>query len=347
MPISYIHQLIGASYFFEVGDYQRGFDNVETARSIINQYGVTDPSILSMLSYVHGRLATETSQPQLSVDLFESALFHFRHVFAVDQDHLLESGRVYLSRLYSCLGNALTATNRFSEAEVCHHSALESAPGIDDPHSSTRLGNLYANLGSCLLWQGKYAQAEDLLRKALLRHDRGLECNWYALGNVYLRQGQLKSAFEIHRKVLESFSTTLGHSHHTVADSCHKIGSIYALCDFECRDLHQAGLVVSKLGPMSLANTDSFRLFLRKALDIYRTMQRNGKNHMEPSIARTEWKLAKIIQAGGNPLDADAGLMEMRSLGYLENIASTKGSIPREESQIEQAFDNLLFFWSR
>lgn len=147
---------------------------------------------------------------------------------------------MYLSRLHSCLGNALTAANRFNEAETCHQSAFDCALKIEGPQSSARMGTLYANLGSCLLWQGRYAQAEDLLRKALLRHDRGLECAWYALGNVYLRQGQLKNAFETHRKVLESFSINLGHSHHTVADSCHKVGCIYALCDFEYRDLHQA-----------------------------------------------------------------------------------------------------------
>ena len=223
-----------------MGDYQTGFDHVQIADSVVEQYNITDPSILSLLSYVHGRLATETCQPGLSLHLFEKALSYFRQWFDMDEDRLLDSGRTYLSRLYSCLGNALTAANRFSEAEVCHQSALHSAPKIDGPQSSMRIGNLYTNLGSCLLWQGKYTEAEELLRKALLRHDRGLECNWYALGNVYLRQGQLKNAFEIHRKVLESFSTTLGHSHHTVADSCHKVGCIYALCDFEERDLYQA-----------------------------------------------------------------------------------------------------------
>lgn len=236
----FFQQLIRGSYFFEIGDYQRGFDHVKIAQSFIEQYEVSDPNILSTLSYVHGRLATETNQPYLSVHLFERALFHFRRLSVIDENDLLGSGKMYLSRLYSCLGNALTAANRFSEAEVSHQSALNIAPKIGEPQSPTRIGSLHANLGSCLLWQGKYTQAEDILRKALLRHDRGLECAWYALGNVYLRQGQLKHAFETHRKVLESFSTTLGHSHHTVADSCHKVGCIYALCEFEYRDLHQA-----------------------------------------------------------------------------------------------------------
>lgn len=76
-------------------------------------------------------------------------------------------------------------------------------------------------------------------------------------------------------------------------------------------------------------------------------MQGNGKHYVESSIARTEWKLAKIIQVGRSPLDADAALMEIRSLSYLEKIADSKGELPQDEDQIEQAFDNLVFFWSR
>ncbi len=68
---------------------------------------------------------------------------------------------------------------------------------------------------------------------------------------------------------------------------------------------------------------------------------------MEPSIARTEWKLAKVIKVCGSPLDADAALMERRSLSYLESTVDPKGGIPQDEDQIEEAFDNLVFFWSR
>ena len=207
---------------------------------MIHQYDVTNPSVLSRLYYVHGRLATETSQAHLSIRLFDRALFYLQQDFVTDEIQLLDGRKSYLSRLYSCLGNALTAADRFDEAEEYHQSALITAPKVDESRSSTRIGSLYANLGSCLLWQGKYAEAEDLLRKALVRHDRGLECSLYALGNVYLRQGKLESALDVHRKVLESFSATLGHFHHTVADSCHKVGSIYALHDFKYRDMQQA-----------------------------------------------------------------------------------------------------------
>lgn len=68
---------------------------------------------------------------------------------------------------------------------------------------------------------------------------------------------------------------------------------------------------------------------------------------MESSIARTEWKLAKIIQIGRSSLDADAAVMEMRSLSYLERVADSNSEAPQDEDQIEQAFDNLVFFWSR
>ena len=98
---------------------------------------------------------------------------------------------------------------------------------------------------------------------------------------------------------------------------------------------------------MLAIDTDLSRLFFRKALDIYRAMHGKGKGYIEPSIARTEWKLAKTMQVGGSPLEADAALMEKRSLSYLESVADPKGGLPTQESQIEEAFDNLVCFWSR
>ncbi len=97
----------------------------------------------------------------------------------------------------------------------------------------------------------------------------------------------------------------------------------------------------------SFIDAHASRLFLRKALDIYRLMQENGKDYMKSSIARTEWKLAKIIQISRSSLDADAALMEMRSLSYLEKVADFKGGLPQDEGKIEQALDSLVFFWSR
>ena len=88
-------------------------------------------------------------------------------------------------------------------------------------------------------------------------------------------------------------------------------------------------------------------MFFRKAVEIYRKMQQIGKDYIESSLARTEWKLAKIIQASRGPLEADAAVMEKRSLSYLENVADLKGGLPQQENQIEEAFDNLIFFWSR
>ena len=76
-------------------------------------------------------------------------------------------------------------------------------------------------------------------------------------------------------------------------------------------------------------------------------MRVDGKDYMGPSIARTEWKLAKIIQLGGKPLDGDAALMEMRSLSYLEKTAGSESGLPQDEDQIEQALDKMVFFWSR
>lgn len=96
-----------------------------------------------------------------------------------------------------------------------------------------------------------------------------------------------------------------------------------------------------------LTNTEFSRLFFRKALDIYYKMQKSGKDYMGSSIARTEWKLARTIRASRSPLETEAAVMEKRSLSYLEDVTGLKGGLPQEENQIEEVFDNLIFFWSR
>ena len=76
-------------------------------------------------------------------------------------------------------------------------------------------------------------------------------------------------------------------------------------------------------------------------------MEKSGKDYMKSSIARTEWKLSKVLQAKTDSSDADVKLIENRCLKYLEAATDFDVVSVRTECQIELAFDNLLFFWSR
>jgi tetratricopeptide (TPR) repeat protein len=223
------------SYFYETAQYNLGFQAVEKAKTLADKTTSTglDPATLSHVYRNHGRLCKEINEPGQAIDSLARALALFEK--AIETPASLNESN-HLANIHSELGCAYTGAERFNEAEECHKKAISLCKG--DPKDIARL---YANLGSCYLWKGDLQQAEAVLHKALLEYDRILECNLYALGNVYLKQKRYKEALEKHQEVLERFSKKLGHDHHVTADSCHKIGSILAIPDFESgMDLVQA-----------------------------------------------------------------------------------------------------------
>jgi tetratricopeptide (TPR) repeat protein len=215
------------SYFYETAQYNLGFQVVDQAKTLADKTTSTglDPTTLSHVYLNHGSLCKEINEPGQAIDSLVRALALFEKAIET-QASLKESN--HLANLHSELGCAYTGAERFNEAEECHKKAISLCKG--GPKDVARL---YANLGSCYLWKGDLQQAEAVLHKALLEYDRVLECNLYALGNVYLKQKRYKEALEKHQEVLERFSKKLGHDHHVTADSCHKIGSILAIPDFE------------------------------------------------------------------------------------------------------------------
>lgn len=136
-----------------------------------------------------------------------------------------------------------TGTNRFDEAEKFLKKAIEIGrkPG---PQTHSVMGDFLQCLGACYLWKGNLAEAEDVLCRALLERcgenneNRGGAL--YTLGNVYLQQRRYNKALRLHQQVLELYTKDLGNTHHWVADSCHKVGSILAIADFDGKDFVQA-----------------------------------------------------------------------------------------------------------
>jgi tetratricopeptide (TPR) repeat protein len=135
-----------------------------------------------------------------------------------------------------------TGAYRFDDAETYLNKALAVAqePGAET-HSV--LGDFMQCLGACYLWKGELQKAEDNLCRALLgrcgENDeyRGALCS---VGNVYLKQRRYSEALRMHQEVLERYTKDLGNAHHWVADSCHKIGSIFAVPDFADGSLLEA-----------------------------------------------------------------------------------------------------------
>lgn len=226
-------------YYFETAQYDLGFEAIKEAEATISTGSSTDPTIHSFLYYTQGRLFHETNQPSQSIRSFSKA----KHLLdSAGADFLSSSDNNYMLIICSSLSTALVGAKRYNEAGKCHRDAIKFSEGIGNL-SNRRLGTLYANLGSCLLWKGDFTQAEAVLQPALLQYGRNLECNLYALGNVYLAQNRYDKALDLHQEVLELSSSRLSHNHHCTADSCHKVGSIFTLKEFSRQNLGEAECV--------------------------------------------------------------------------------------------------------
>lgn len=197
-----------------------------------------DTRAVAYAHYIHAYLNLEANEPSKSATSLENARSTMGNILS-GQMEITVSDRLFQIAIDSLLGNAFTATGDFEKSERLQRKAIALAEA-GGPATSGRLGTLYANLGSCLLWRGDLDAAEGVLRTSLMQHQRNLKCNLYALGNVYLRQGRYEEGYKTHLDVLEGFASTCGPLHHATADSCHKIGTILAMDEFSGKDLSEA-----------------------------------------------------------------------------------------------------------
>ncbi|KAI1422503.1 hypothetical protein F5Y12DRAFT_762389 [Xylaria sp. FL1777] len=312
------------SFFYETGQYHFGFDSIQLAIRTANLANDINPRTLAYGYYILAYLNLESNKPDLSEGSLRSAL---ELLPVINKDTTLEAGdTLFVIALNSLLGNSLTGQGKFQDAEAALKLAIDLslAGGAE---TSTKLGTLYANLGSCLLWKGDIEGAEAVLHTALLKHQRSLNCNLYALGNVYLHQGRIEEAYKVHVEVLENFSRDFGHTHHATADSCHKVGSILAMEKFGKRDLGES------------------RKYLRKALSIYECSVNQGCLDMGGPIARTRWKLSTILKLIDAPDLEEIKRLEKAAESYA--VEHLNSSLPLGKDEQEAFFDRLVLFWSR
>jgi len=164
----------------ETCQVELAFATLDTAKTIMNGRNV-DQRTLSFLLYVEGLICNDTNRLERGVQSFSQARDLLEA--AMKQETRTPIDPKNLLHIYSAMGNTLTSSNRFVEAEECQRKAISLYLAAGEIVEE-RLGRLYVNLGSCLLWKGDLVAAEATLHKALLRYDRKLCCTLYALGNV-------------------------------------------------------------------------------------------------------------------------------------------------------------------
>jgi tetratricopeptide (TPR) repeat protein len=224
-----------AYWYYETGQYRHGLIAIDEALRAASLSSQMDAKLLSLMHFTKGQIFNECNQPHKSLHSFKNAVRYFEPLYTMVD----KWPTTYMSRLHSQLGNSLTGSGRFDEAQEHHKRAIEIAESSGG-FTRRQLGILYANLGSCFLWKGDLDRAQSLLEMACMKYDRMLDCNSYALGNVYLMQGKVEDAIGKHYEALDMFAKGLGVTHHFTADSYHKIGSILALEWYEGKNLVEA-----------------------------------------------------------------------------------------------------------
>lgn len=140
-----------------------------------------------------------------------------------NQIHLRELGGEYdlnaLALRYSRMG-------RYQEAEALFHKRFEGGRPLraDGTIRPSDHPFIYCNLASLYIAQGRYEEAEDLLRQSLACAIWGPQTKWRlyysgTLARAYHAQGKYEQALELYKTILESQRVVMGPDHADTAES--------------------------------------------------------------------------------------------------------------------------------
>ena len=157
---------------------------IAEARDLYLRALALDPHQIDAL-HLLGVLALENGQPQEAVQLINRAIAELQHLGrARDQATFI---------IYANLGNALSATGQWDEAERLYRIALELQPTIAETHS---------NLGNVLDRKGLYEDAAACYRQAIALKPE-LPSAHFNLANVLARAGQDEAATDCFKHALK------------------------------------------------------------------------------------------------------------------------------------------------
>jgi tetratricopeptide (TPR) repeat protein len=181
------------------------------------------------------------------------------------------------------------------QASATLERALASQRVIFGPRSSRVLATL-TDLADVRVAQGRYADAEQLIREELALTEELLGVQHYEAGyvrtflaDVLLKRGQVREAEKEGRKSLEILSSTLPADHQYIASAEYQLGMIL----FEKRQLSEAA---------------------RKLEDSMHRWERSNAPRWR--AARSESALGEVLLRMGNARDAKVHLA--RSYGVLQ-----------------------------
>jgi len=322
-----VRRSIGSAYR-ELGEYRKAETHlareVELRRQLDDRHAL--PDALDGLAAVH----TMQGDVDTAEALFSESLEIRRSQRSAKQHSDSNAG---LSTTLAGLGQIAYAKGEYDNAEQYFRDAIKS--NSVPTEKQLRLGNApRENLGA-LLWRlGRHDEAEQIFRDAVAAYrtlDDGNHPHLIrALNNlaVILRtQGDLDAAENMYKQSIEAAKTVYGERHPIIATATNNLGWIHKVRG----DLDQAESMVREalqmrralLGPdhpeiagamQNLAlilmergtADDEAKQLLDEALAM--RLRLNGPDH--PELATLYEDLARLVEAAGDPADAEPYLRE-------------------------------------
>jgi len=173
--------------------YNRG--DMEAAKNAFHRALAIAPDHPDALNF-YGVTLLQLAQPASALDYLQRAAHFQRNNAAVVGN---------LAQAYFILG-------RYDEA----HAAFHKASRLDPQQVQFKLG-----IGNSLAMQGKFSDAEILLRKLTGRYSQHALA-WFNLGNVVRDQGRFEEALACYRRSLE-LDPQFTDAHNNLADMLHKL----------------------------------------------------------------------------------------------------------------------------
>ncbi|KAF2261850.1 hypothetical protein CC78DRAFT_535308 [Lojkania enalia] len=310
------------NYAFESAQYTLGDQAFDNAQELLQKISDPDHEVLALLYFIHGRLCCETSQPQQAVSDLTYSCKHIE-IAAKAKPELLNT-TLYI-RILSNLGIVYTAVNQFKKAEKFHKQAIQCCRDLK-MEKECSMGNILQNLAGTYLWSGDLPKAKETLDEAQRAPNTAVEAAEYTLGNWMLMSERYDEAAILHKGALEKYAKQLGSKHPVVADSWHKMGTLFALPEYSGHDDHEAE-----------------RCF-RQNLSIWTTLDASRNPMSALFLARGQWGLGSFLAKLGPSHQDEAQKMKQEALDFLHR--RFEGNLPGDKDPGE-VLEDLVFYWSR
>ncbi|KAI1378988.1 hypothetical protein F4677DRAFT_410252 [Hypoxylon crocopeplum] len=301
-----------AMYQFEKFHHQAANESFKMTKSIFGFAEQPDIVVLSDCHRIEARMFNELNEPLQSVQTGNASL---EYAEEARRRSLITMDDGRIPRILTGLGNSYSQLGQYEKATEMQLEALKLGGSISGENDA--IGIIQLNWGFLLYRQGKYEEAERVLRATLDAFPDMPPAN-YPLGNTYLALGKVDEAISEHLKGFELYKSRFGPQHAVNAKCMFKVGQILL------RHKNEAHMAIP---------------YLRQSFDIYKIQDAPYYNTQAASRG------ARML---GYALDAVGDISEaQRMLGIAWSLREKATGVRGSPFDTDDDYNAAMFYWDQ